>query len=293
MSRLGLDVTLLLSGVVTACSPPRSPGLTPLGYSTCNGARLSGRAAIIGSVVWDSSGVPVQHRAVFLNDNLCTAAVDSLGQFVFANLDSGDYVVTVAPLWARRHPPVHVHLTQTDTARIAIRLLPPNDVLDCLDGPPCAPLLNVVETAQVIALSERDQLAEVALRTAIAMAKPFQVTQPPALCLSLHPQGDTTRLLLSTAVLGLLRRRYADTHLSSECEVVSSGEVNWHLQLKSDRRRAWSVEATLPNLTSDSIATGATSYHVASLWAAGWSCSYERRASRVWQPLRCVMLWIS
>ena len=182
---------------------------------------------------------------------------------------------------------------QTTPHASQIRLLPPNDVLDCLDAPACAPLLSVLDSAQIAALPPSDQLAEVALRTAIAMTNPqTRMPSPPAICLDLQRSGDTVRMAPSGAVAAILTSRYTDVHESRECEVVSPRTVDWHLQIRAQKRSAWSVVAELPTLTSDSTATGATEYYVAALWAAGWTCTYGRR-SGIWRPVRCVMKWIS
>ena len=290
MSRLSTISALSSLLAIEACSQPHASSLGPQGFSTCHVS--SGGASITGTIIWDSSGAPDGERGVNLNDTLCEANTDSMGRFKFAGLPPGDYWVTVAPLWARRVAPLKVHLGPGATQRIAIRLLSPNDVLDCLDTPECAPLLAILDSEQLAALSGTDQLAEVALRTAIAMTNPQMQASTPAICLDLGRPRDSVRVAPSPAVLEILSSRYRDVHLGTDCQVASPGTSRWHLRLRDQDRPAWQLLAQPPELTSDSTGVGATEYYVGPLWAAGWACSYERHR-RLWRPVRCVMKWIS
>lgn len=289
MTRLTIAILLPLIAI-EACSRPHGTRTGVGGFSECKGLPAVGEGAITGTILWDSSGAPAIERAVDLNDTLCIAITDSLGRFQFAGLPPGDYVVTVATLGARSLASLKVHVALDNKPTLNIRLLPPNDVLDCLDVPQCAPLLAVPESAQLATLKGADQLAEVALRTAIAMTNPrIQVPSPPAMCLDLRRLRDSVTVPPSAAVLAILGSRYDDVHQRADCEASNS---TWHLRLRGQESRAWHVVAEMPRLTSDSTGIGSTEYYVAPLWAAAWTCTYERHLG-VWRPVRCVMEWIS
>lgn len=275
---------LVLFGLSTAAwTPLLAQQSEPAQPPTCDPSDPQG-GSIRGRIVEDSTGRAVRSRGVFLVGTNCFSATDSLGEFSFRGVRPGEFRVDIAPLSYRRHAPVPVVVQPGAPSDVGtIRLRPENLVADCVDVPRCAALLRA-DAASVANLSDEDQLQEVVLRTAIALAGGDWSPER-----SRIPCAPDTNL----AVFAALQQRFPALAPDSACALTAREPLTGSAALRHTRSGRPAFAVSVSRIERDGAeANTRSSYYVGPLHAEGWVCRFAREGES-WSPLWCKLVWIS
>lgn len=265
----------LASSTLAAQAPAASPAWTcdPL-HPTAGAAR--------GRVVADTTGAPVDHRAVYIAGG-CMAVTRDDGTFVLRGVPPGAHRLEIAPLGFRPHPPVPFVLRGGDTADVGtIRLRPDNHVAECLEEPGCAALLRP-DPAATRELGDDERLQEAALRTALALVHRGGGPGPVVPC---APATDAR-------VFAALAARFPGLVPAAECALPATGpdRLSARLTHTPTGRPALSVRVEDVERHGDA-ATVHSGYYVAPLNAMTWECRLVREGEH-WTPRSCRVVAVS
>lgn len=252
------------------------------------GSAAHGHGTIEGHLIPDSAGIHLQ-RGVSVDQFRCFTISDASGSYRLQGLPPGTYMLGVGDLGVRHVPPISVRVGPDSTTMVDIRLRPENLVLDCQEDSLCAPLLAPMDTTVLKTLSTEDQLLELALRTAVAISgfATEQSRRPGAVCVGKNSGHNSEAP--PDQVFKVLRTRIPIVRPPTDCHFVArehGGELR-----TPDGLWAWGYEADV-SIAADTFASSTSSYYVGPLWAAGWSCTYERDLIG-WHPRSCRLAWIS
>jgi hypothetical protein len=120
----------------------------------------------MGTVVDDSTGLPLAGSRVHLLVPLCSAVTDALGRFRFDDVTPGGQRLAAGHAGYREFAPVQRSARAADTLQLELRLQPGGPLHDCRVHPDCAPLL---EESAPAGFSDDERLRLAAFGTMIAL----------------------------------------------------------------------------------------------------------------------------
>jgi hypothetical protein len=273
-----LPVIALISLVIAR--PSRAQSVYGPGCNSPNGGTIKGVA------VDDSSGAPASVRIV-LADIPCAAGAGSNGVFLFKHVPPGTHTMVAQSLFNyRRGPAVKVKVFAGVISETEFRLHPPNDVLDCVEEPRCAPFLHA-DVHALSGLTEAERMREVGLRTAFAV---------------FHSSGEILGRVAcivdsSAAVVRAVAARIPRAVAGSECGLnepfgsARMGSMPYLIHRPSGQSATSYHQGRIRIIDAETF-EGDVSYYMNPLGAATWECRYKKEKG-TWIPKSCRMTVIS
>jgi hypothetical protein len=271
-----------LATIALVAPVPLVVGAQPRPAVSCQRSAADSLHGIVrGRVVDDSTGAPWFFMSVNLVSTSCRAITDKNGLFELTGVPIGEYRVGVGALRHRRFDPLPVTVRHEEPAAVEIRLRPENRVLDCLEIPECARLLNHRPAKP---LTDMERLRESALRTALAIL----ITDGwslGAFAACVDEANDAIREALTEAIPKIVTRAEC-AFPRGEAPGTASAIVRTATGEKAVRSSAEIVRQL-----GDSASARLTNY-VGPLSASGWICDFKRE-NGAWTAHSCRMTWIS
>lgn len=119
----------------------------------------------------NATGAGVKGQMMVLTDIRCSSTSASDGSFIFEHVPPCEHSIGSQNIFTYRHgPTVKVKVAVGKVSKVEFRLYEANDILDCLEFPRCAAILQP-DMRFVASLTEAERLREVGLRTAFAVTQ--------------------------------------------------------------------------------------------------------------------------
>ena len=243
----------------------------------------SSSTLISGRVIDAQSRRPEQRRGVSLlqADRLvCMTLTDTAGRFEFRGVAPGQYQLKPGSLGFRKSEPHPVAVSERDSVALEIRLVPGSHFDDCLAKPACAKWL---QPSRARGATDDQQFELAALRTAVALSwKPLDKPLEHYFCFDASP-----------VVARAFQRLYPKQARRGECEIGdASGLVRKRFRHVATGSIAYQLEVSRIEVSDSNTRTADVAFHVAPLWAEGWTCRFSRDKGG-WRAIECRMRWIS
>jgi len=246
-----------------------------------------GAGVLIGTVTNAENGQLVERAGVVLQRDStqlpCATSLSPAGRFIFSGLHAGEVRVRVSK-WGFRPQRFAVHMSKADTLRLEIALRPGTVLDDCHESSACKEWVTVPLGGPG---SEQEALETLAFQTAAILAwKDYSRPFGAYLCIP----GDA-----SPSVMRSMLARHTQTVWAAECasvETDSGPQPRTRLRHVASGMPAYSLRVQRVESSSLTTRVYMLSHYVASLWAEGWRCTFER-AGQEWVVKTCTMEWVS
>jgi hypothetical protein len=265
---------------------PRSPAiLAATGLAFLLGLPIHARAqtgVVRGTL--RTGGAPVAGGQVFLANTRWAAMTDSAGRYAIIGVPPGNYSLRARAIGMSPVEVVAVHVA-ADSSTLVDVVMEDRETVH-LDRLPLLPRCRAL--GRTLGPDSTDQLYAALLCATIAITT-SEEPAPPAVCLAIGGGVSDLGTDPSPRIISALAELTPTVYPMSACQRVNDPRP---YRVRSTGAYAWRIYVERVQVTGSQHAQADLAYDVGMLWAAGWTCSFERGPSG-WYPTTCRMVWQS